>query len=131
MYFCNNNYVNNCIYMLIAGCRLLYIIGSTLRFFFELFWTVALIFLCLMLLEFPHSLRVSGAFYAFFPVQQMRETCQKFPWSNPTPSLITANQNSLSLSRVLMLSVTDQSALGHSRFILAIESSKDFGRLIV
>ena len=53
---------------------------------------------------------------------------QNFPWSNPTPSPITANQNSLSLSRVLKLSVTDQSALGHSRCILAIESSKHFGR---
>ena len=90
---------------------------------------VALIFLCQMLLEFPQSLRESGAYYVIFPssadARNLLRNVKIFrTWSNPAPFLITANQNSLSLSRVLMLSVTDQWAMGHSRFIIAIESSK-------
>ena len=85
--------------------------------------SVALIFLCLMLVLAGVRCLLCN-FYQFSRCAKPVTKRKIFSGSNPAPSLITANQNSLPLSRVLMLSVTDQWATGHSRFIIAIESSK-------
>ena len=61
----------------------------------------------------------------FFPVQQLLPTCcSKYIFQGQIESLclITAIQNLLSLSRVLMLLVTDQSDLCQNHFIKATKN---------